>query len=144
MKKIIIIIAFFLLIQTVYSQELVVNQIGFGKSYKEIIVSIANNGTKTFDGIEIYIDDKFYERINILLLPNNSINYIILTEPGEHMINIKTGNLNSTIKVINNEPENIQVKEQIQKKDYTKIYAIILVVLITATILYILFRKPKL
>jgi len=128
--------------------QVLLQHYGFGENPNEAKFTIHSSGDIPISDISIYIDGELYERKESLTLPpKKGISITLILQPGEHLVEVRTaeGAYDSEIVVVSSvQNKEFQPKEVLSFAKSNTFKAVALFVLISAVILWVLAKRPKL
>lgn len=150
MKKIIFAIIILLSLSTVLAnhQKIDLEQLGYGKSQREVNFGVRNAGNETIDGgITIYLDGEVYKKTKVYLTPTSGYVATVLVDvPGEHFLLVATEDGSSdsaTFFTTNQKEKQPMISTNFVERNKT-VLSIAVVLAIFGIAWWVVTRKPKL
>jgi hypothetical protein len=122
-----------------------VEHTGYGKTARDVYLSIQNTGSARLSNISIIVDGNTYKTIDGALGVNKRIGTMIYLEPGNHIIAVTSqeGAYDSIELVVSSQEEKeIETSKTFVEKNKT-IISVVIVIIIFSLVAWIVIQKPK-
>lgn len=127
-----------------------IEQIGYGKTNKEVYFGIYNTGDVRLTDIEIWVDGVLREVVGGKLSPGSGFQKNLYLEFGDHFIEVKTpegayDSINITTAAI--QEKNPQIEINGEEKSFiekNKVWISLLLIAMVTIIIFLLLKRPKL